>query len=48
MTEKWNQALPLHESEPTTERVLAIDIDKIEPNPFQPLKEISGDKINEL
>lgn len=48
MTEKWNQAFPLNESEPTTERVLAIDIDKIEPNPFQPRKEISGDKIKEL
>lgn len=48
MTEKWTEAFPLHESEPTTERVLAIDIDKIEPNPFQPRKEISGEKIKEL
>lgn len=48
MTEKWTEAFPLHESEPTTERVLAIDIDKIEPNPFQPRKEISSEKIKEL
>ncbi len=48
MTEKWTEAFPLHESEPTTERVLAIDIDKIEPNPFQPRKEISSEKIMEL
>ena len=48
MTEKWKQTFPLHESEPTTERVLAIDIGKIEPNPFQPRKEISSDKIKEL
>jgi ParB family transcriptional regulator, chromosome partitioning protein len=48
MTEKWTEVFPLNESEPTTERVLAIDIDKIEPNPFQPRKEISNEKIMEL
>lgn len=48
MTEKWTQVFTLHESEPTTEKVLAIDIDKIEPNPFQPRKEISSEKIMEL
>jgi ParB family transcriptional regulator, chromosome partitioning protein len=48
MTEKWNEEFPLHEVEPTTERVLAIDMDKIEPNPFQPRKEISREKIEEL
>ncbi len=48
MTENTSKAFPLHESEPTTERVLAIDIDKIEPNPFQPRKEISTEKIKEL
>jgi len=48
MTEKWTEVFPLNESEPTTERVLAIDIDIIEPNPFQPRKEISNEKIMEL
>jgi ParB family transcriptional regulator, chromosome partitioning protein len=48
MTDKWTEAFPLHETEPTTERVLAIDIDKIEPNPFQPRKEILKEKIMEL
>jgi ParB family chromosome partitioning protein len=48
MTEKWIESFPQQESEPTTERVLAIDIEKIEPNPFQPRKEISNEKIEEL
>lgn len=34
--------------EPATDKVTAIDIDKIRPNPFQPRKSIDQGKINEL
>jgi len=34
--------------EPATEKVVAIDIDKISPNPFQPRRSIDQEKINEL
>jgi ParB family transcriptional regulator, chromosome partitioning protein len=48
MTEEWMDQFPLQESEPTTENVLAIDLDRIRPNPFQPRREIADEKINEL
>ncbi len=38
----------LNESELATDTVLAIDIDKISPNPFQPRREIAEEKIDEL
>lgn len=48
MTEEWMDQFPLQESEPTTENLLAIDLDRIRPNPFQPRREIADEKINEL
>jgi len=48
MTEEWMDQFPLQESEPTTENVLAIDLARIRPNPFQPRREIAEEKINEL
>jgi ParB family transcriptional regulator, chromosome partitioning protein len=48
MTEEWIDQFPLQESEPTTENVLAIDLDRIRPNPFQPRREIAEEKISEL
>lgn len=48
MTEKVTEEFPLNIIEPTTERVLAIEINKVRPNPFQPRKEITEEKIDEL
>lgn len=48
MKEKWVEQFPQNENEPATDKVLAIDIDKIRPNPFQPRREISEEKIDEL
>jgi len=48
MTEEWMDQFPLQESEPTTENVLAIDLARIRPNPFQPRREIAEEKISEL
>ena len=48
MTEEWMDQFPLQESEPTTENVLAIDLARIRPNPFQPRREIAEEKIDEL
>lgn len=42
------EELSISETEPATDKVLAIDIDKIMANPFQPRQEISGEKIDEL
>jgi ParB family transcriptional regulator, chromosome partitioning protein len=48
MTEKLTDAIPLNTVEPTTDRVFAIEINKIEPNPFQPRRDIADEKIEEL
>jgi len=48
MSEKWNQQLSAAEIEPATDKVLAIDIDRIKPNPFQPRRDITQEKIDEL
>ncbi len=48
MKEKWVEQFPQNENEPATDKLLAIDIDKIRPNPFQPRREISEEKIDEL
>ncbi len=48
MTEEWMDQFPLQEREPTTENVLAIDLARIRPNPFQPRREIAEEKISEL
>jgi ParB family transcriptional regulator, chromosome partitioning protein len=48
MNEKWMEQFPLTEVEPATDTVLAIDIAKISPNPFQPRREIAEEKIEEL
>ncbi len=37
-----------HNYEPTTEKVLALALDKIDPNPFQPRKDIDEEKVKEL
>ncbi len=48
MNEETIKSFALSESELATDTVLAIDIDKISPNPFQPRREIADDKIDEL
>ncbi len=48
MTEAWMDQFSLQENEPTTENVLAIDLARIRPNPFQPRQEMAEEKINEL
>ena len=48
MTEEWMDQFSLQENEPTTENVLAIDLARIRPNPFQPRQEMAEEKINEL
>ncbi len=48
MSEKWNPQLSAAEIEPATDKVLAIDIDRIKPNPFQPRRDITQEKIDEL
>lgn len=48
MTEKMTDTIPLSPTEPTTDRVFAIEISKIEPNPFQPRQDIADEKIEEL
>lgn len=48
MTNNRNQSLSAAEIEPSTDKIVAIDIERIKPNPFQPRREISEDKIDEL
>ncbi len=46
--EKKTDQISLTETEPATDKVLAIDLDRVKPNPFQPRREISKEKIDEL
>lgn len=48
MTENWAEKFASNMTEPSTEKVLALDINRVEPNPFQPRRDISEDKIDEL
>jgi ParB family transcriptional regulator, chromosome partitioning protein len=48
MSENTIKNFALNESELATDTVLAIDLDKISPNPFQPRREIAEEKIDEL
>ncbi len=48
MNDKLTESIRIIENEPTTDKVLAIDIEKIRQNPFQPRKIIEHDKIEEL
>lgn len=48
MTERKLEMLKSTINEPSTENVVAIDIDKIEPNPYQPRREVDQEKIDEL
>lgn len=48
MNENSNKNFALSESELATDTVLAIDMEKISPNPFQPRREIAEEKIDEL
>ena len=48
MKEKWMEELSINPAEPATDKVVAIDVDKIRSNPFQPRREISEEKIDEL
>ncbi len=48
MNEETIKNFALSESELATDTVLAIDLEKISPNPFQPRREIAEDKIDEL
>ncbi len=48
MNESWTEKFSFSSTEPATEKVLAIDIDQIRPNPFQPRREIAEEKIDEL
>ncbi|MFO7952887.1 MAG: nucleoid occlusion protein [Bacillota bacterium] len=48
MKENQRGQVPATEIEPATDKVVAIDMDRIKPNPFQPRKEISSEKVEEL
>jgi len=48
LNESWTEKFSFSSTEPATEKVLAIDIDQIRPNPFQPRREIAEEKIDEL
>ncbi|MDW7729035.1 MAG: nucleoid occlusion protein [Bacillota bacterium] len=48
MTDKMTENVQLSKKELTTDRVFAIEICEIEPNPFQPRQEIAEEKIEEL
>ncbi len=48
MKESWPEHFSFNNLEPATEKVLAIDIDQIRPNPFQPRRDIAEEKIDEL
>ncbi len=48
MTEPRKSKSSISAIEPSTDKILAIDIDRIKPNPFQPRKEIAQDKVDEL
>ncbi len=48
MSERWMEQLGLKEDETATDKVVAIDIDRIRPNPFQPRKNINLEGIEEL
>ncbi len=48
MIEKQIEKYPFSEIETATDKVLAIDIELIRPNPFQPRREIVEEKIDEL
>lgn len=48
MADERRQELPITKIEPETDKILAIEMDRIRPNPFQPRKEISSAKIDEL
>ena len=48
MAERLSNLYMAKDNEPTTDKVLAIEIDRIAPNPFQPRKEIADEKIEEL
>jgi ParB family transcriptional regulator, chromosome partitioning protein len=48
MEDKLTEELSLYETEPSTDKIVGIDIEKIRPNPFQPRREITEGKIDEL
>ncbi len=48
MSKKQIEQFTFSEIEPATDKVVAIDIEKIRSNPFQPRREIAEDKIEEL
>lgn len=48
MKEKWTEKIFVNEAGQTIENVLAIDLDRIKPNPFQPRRQIAEEKIEEL
>jgi len=48
MSESRSNNLSAASVEPTTDNVLAVEIDKIKPNPFQPRREIASEKVEEL
>jgi len=48
MTNQRGSQIPITDVEPTTDKVVAIEIDRIKPNPFQPRREISNEKVDEL
>ncbi len=48
MKETWDHKFPLLEGDPGKDKVTLIKIDEIEPNPYQPRRTFSPDKIREL
>lgn len=48
MNEKWLEQFTANRAEPTADNVVAIEIDRVKPNPFQPRRDFSKAKIDEL
>ncbi len=48
MSKKNVEQFTIRDMEPTTDKIVAIDIEKISPNPFQPRRDIAEEKIEEL
>ncbi len=48
MADEWAVQFPLSGDEPVTEKVVAVDLERIQSNPFQPRREFNDEKISEL
>ncbi len=44
MAEQWAENFPVPGNEPVSDKIVALDLGKINPNPFQPRREFSAEK----